>query len=540
MNQILLDTLIGSAGSWMLLANHSQAVQQQSNITALEVLIAVAIGLGLVVSAAVFIKLLNDTLKSVEEVSQLTKLPVLGSIGPIEGERYAEKLIVQQQPFSTTADAYRTLRTNIRISFIDRPMRTLMVTSAGALEGKSLTLANLAVMMAQLGLQVIAVDADLRRPMLHKIFEVPDAEGLSDLLSTPDSEVGPFLQETGVENLRVLPCGPIPPNPAEMLGSDRMRAVTAALLREADLLLFDGPPAVMPEAAILAARMREGGVLLVANVGSTRRGIIKHAVQQLQEVNAYLLGVIATQLSVRKDDAYYQQYYFDYTEQLAVATGARPTGIPATAQNYKLRRRAMLVISGAVVLLLAFLGGWMALNRAARQSQAAPPVPTETPLPPTATATTTPTSTPQPSPSPTLLPGWIYYTVKEGDTLTGLASLYDVTIDTLREVNVLASDTITTGQLLVIPPAPTPTATFTPTPTHTPTATSTATPTPTDTATPTSTPTATRIPPTRVPTTPTATPTPTLPTDTPPPPPPPPPPATNTPPPPPATNTPPP
>lgn len=199
-----------------------------------------------------------------------------------------------------------------------------------------------------------------------------------------------------------------------------------------------------------------------------------------------------------------------------------PTPTPAPAPVAVPRRQGLVVMVGAIVLLLALVGGLMLLNRNGQPAQALLPPLTQTPLPPTATATL------QPQPSPTLLPGGAYYTVQEGDSLSAIASLHDITVDALREANPLAQDPLAPGQLLVIPPAPTPTPSPTRTrgPTSTPTPTSTRAPTrtPTRTPTPTLTPTATRIPPTRTPVrTATATPRPPTPTATwtPPPPPPP-------------------
>jgi protein-tyrosine kinase len=240
---------------------------------------------------------------------------VLGTIARIEGETRPEKLIVPKKPLSTIAEAYRVLRTNIRFSFVDRPMDALMVTSPGPGEGKSVTLANLAAVMAQSGLQVIAVDSDLRRPVLHKIFGVSNTEGLSDAVLNPDTEPADYLQETGIENLRLLPSGPLPPNPAELLGSDRMSAVLAALKAESDLLLFDSPPTlVVTDAAVLAAQI-DGGLLLVVDAGRSRRGMVKRAAEELRRVRANLLGVIVNRLSVRGGGQYYYQYYYYYSDR---------------------------------------------------------------------------------------------------------------------------------------------------------------------------------------------------------------------------------
>ncbi len=280
------------------------------------VLLAAAIGLGLAVGGAVLIEFLDDTIKSTDEVARITQLPVLGAIARMEGESYGEKLVVHHQPLSVTAEAYRALRTNIRFSFVDHPMRTLLVASSGPSEGKSLTLANLAVAMAQSGFRVIMVDTDLRRPVLHKIFNVSNAEGLSSILLASEPDPESYLQDTGVENLQLLPCGPLPPNPAEILGSERMGAVLDILLAIADLIIFDSAPILMvTDAAVLAARLREGGVLLVTDVGKTRRGLAKRAVEEFQRVHANMLGVVVNRVSTRTGSEYYYQYYQDYTEQ---------------------------------------------------------------------------------------------------------------------------------------------------------------------------------------------------------------------------------
>ena len=177
-------------------------------------------------------------------------------------------------------------------------------------------LANLAVAMAQSGFRVVMVDTDLRRPVLHKIFNVSNAEGLSSILLASEPDPEPYLQDTGVENLQLLPCGPLPPNPAEILGSERMGAVLDILLAIADLIIFDSAPILMvTDAAVLAARLREGGVLLVTDVGKNRRALPKRAVEEFQRVHANLLGVVVNRVSTRTGSEYYYHYYQDYTEQ---------------------------------------------------------------------------------------------------------------------------------------------------------------------------------------------------------------------------------
>src|SRR5581483_5785396 len=151
-------------------------------------------------------------------------------------------LITVSNPRSPIAEAYRTLRTNLEFSNLDKSLRAIVVTSAGAEEGKSTTLANLAVTIAQGGKKVILVDADLRRPTQHQIFGLKNSPGLTDIVRDDSLLTNPPLQETSVPNLQVLTSGPTPPNPAEILGSKRMTEILDALLQRADIVLLDAPP----------------------------------------------------------------------------------------------------------------------------------------------------------------------------------------------------------------------------------------------------------------------------------------------------------
>ncbi len=198
-------------------------------------------------------------------------------------------LVAARSPQSQAAEAYRTLRTNIQFSSLDRDLRTLLVTSAGPSEGKSTVLANLAITIAESGRRVIAADCDLRRPGLHRLFGLRETPGLTTMLLEGDAD--PPLQTTAVPHLRVLASGPLPPNPAELLASERMAGVISRLAEHADLVLFDSPPvAAVSDAAVLAARV--DGVLLVVDAGRTRRDTARQAKEQLERVGARLLGVV--------------------------------------------------------------------------------------------------------------------------------------------------------------------------------------------------------------------------------------------------------
>ncbi|MCD6520780.1 MAG: CpsD/CapB family tyrosine-protein kinase, partial [Anaerolineae bacterium] len=151
-------------------------------------------------------------------------------------------LITLSDPLSPISEAYRTLRMNLQYASLDKPLRTLLVTSPGPGEGKSTTLANLAVTMAQVDRKVIIADCDLRRPYLHQLFGLRNDVGLTTMMVEDEALETPPLQETGVEGLQLLASGPLPPRPADLLGSQRMEKVVAKLLEKADMVLFDGPP----------------------------------------------------------------------------------------------------------------------------------------------------------------------------------------------------------------------------------------------------------------------------------------------------------
>jgi capsular exopolysaccharide synthesis family protein len=202
-------------------------------------------------------------------------------------------LITLTDPRSPVAEAYRTLRTNLYFSSLDKPIRTLVVTSAAPEEGKSTTLANLAVTIAQGGRRTILADCDLRRPSLHEIFGVSNAHGLTTMMVEASALAQPPLVATGVDNLWLLPSGPLPPNPAELLGSNRMDEVIAALKAQAEMVLFDAPPVIaVTDAAVLASKV--DAVLLVVSAGRTRREHVQRARALLDRAGIRLIGAVLT------------------------------------------------------------------------------------------------------------------------------------------------------------------------------------------------------------------------------------------------------
>ncbi|MDP9316121.1 MAG: CpsD/CapB family tyrosine-protein kinase [Chloroflexota bacterium] len=212
------------------------------------------------------------------------------------------QLVALRDPRSPAAEAYRALRTNIQFSSLDKPLRTILTTSTAPDEGKSTTVANLAITIAQSEQRVILVDCDLRRPTLHTLFGLPNEEGLTSLMLQEGGRVP--LQKTEVPGLMVLTSGPLPPRPADILGSRRMEAVIAQLREHADIVLFDTPPVnAVTDAAVLATKV--DGVLLVFRAGATRRDRAGEARRLLDKVNANIVGVVLT--DVKQEDGY--SYY---------------------------------------------------------------------------------------------------------------------------------------------------------------------------------------------------------------------------------------
>ncbi|WP_026297497.1 CpsD/CapB family tyrosine-protein kinase [Paenibacillus daejeonensis] len=216
-------------------------------------------------------------------------------------------LITVTNPKSPISESYRSLRTNVDFSSIDESMQVIMVTSAGPGEGKSTTIANLAVTYAQMDRSVVLVDADMRKPTEHHTFGVSNRFGLSSVLSQQAS-LEDVIQKTNVPNLSVITAGPIPPNPAEMVASRRMTALIGELRNRYDVVLIDTPPLLaVTDAQIVATK--SDGVLLVIDYGKVKRDIAIKAKANLDKVGARVLGVVMNNVKRKSSEAYYYYYY---------------------------------------------------------------------------------------------------------------------------------------------------------------------------------------------------------------------------------------
>ena len=220
-----------------------------------------------------------------------------------------DNLIINEDVKTPIGEAYRTIRTNIQFSMPKGQLRTMLITSTGPEEGKSTTTANVAITMAESGNRVLLIDADLRKSVVHKMFQLPNLKGLTNVLAE-DLDYREVLRTTKVQGLDILTGGPKPPNPSELLGSEKMRTFLESLKKDYDIIILDTPP-VLPvtDAAILASQV--DGVVIVSSYGHTTFDGLDRTKVQLENVGAKILGVILNKVPTSKRGGHYYYYYYD-------------------------------------------------------------------------------------------------------------------------------------------------------------------------------------------------------------------------------------
>jgi len=293
----------------------------------LNIIFGAFLGLALGVGLVLLMEYMDTSLKNIHDIEQFLGLPVLGLIPAIDQEdvaiqaehgnntngatSIAERLISHHLPKSPISEAYRILRTNLQFLNPDAPLKTILVTSSGPSEGKTTTASNLAITMAQVGSRTLIVDADLRRPMVNGVFGIPQEPGLTELL-VKGGDLQKAMVSTDIENLFILPAGTIPPNPSELLSSQKMKHLIQEMKRCCDLVILDCPPVItVTDAAVLAAEA--DCVVLVVQSGKTDREAARRAKSLLTNVKAKIAGTVLNNISsdMLAGYTYYYHYYYE-------------------------------------------------------------------------------------------------------------------------------------------------------------------------------------------------------------------------------------
>ena len=227
-----------------------------------------------------------------------------------EDETPFEGLITLANPSGVAAEAYRTLRTNLLYSVVDKAPRAIVLTSPGPGEGKSTTCANLGVVLAQAGRTCLILDCDLRKPAIHKVFGLRGAVGIVDFLV--GQQILQSVYQEPLEGLKVIPAGPIPPNPAEILGSERFTESLVRVRQEFDYVLIDTPPVELVSDAAIVANKADG-VLLVVDAQDTRKSSVRKSIRNLEAVGANVLGTVMNNIEPSRENLYYQYRGYAYS-----------------------------------------------------------------------------------------------------------------------------------------------------------------------------------------------------------------------------------
>lgn len=278
----------------------------------LNLVLACLVGAMLGVGLAFFMEYLDNTVKTPDDLRQYFNLPYLGPVPNFEvkEDSPANDLVLLQAPKSSSSEAFRGLRTNLLFSAAKHVPQVILVTSSAAKEGKTMISSNLAVAMAQGGGRTLILDCDMRRPRMNKVFGLPRDPGMSNIL-VGESGWESLVRPTQVDKLWIIPSGPIPPNPAELVSSDLMEDLIGQLRGQYDRIIIDSPPVTAVTDSVALSRLADG-LVLVIKTGVTPRDVISSTVHSLKEINAKILGVVLNDIPVGKDSYYYYQYHYYY------------------------------------------------------------------------------------------------------------------------------------------------------------------------------------------------------------------------------------
>jgi capsular exopolysaccharide synthesis family protein len=296
--------------------------------------LAIAIGLGLGLAITVLLEQMDDSIKTPDDVKQYLRQPFLGMVPDASRatrKRTPQSPLILGNPRSPLAEAYRVIRTNLIFSSAQGKCRSLMVSSVNPAEGKSTTVANLAASLAQNGAQVLVIDADLRRPALHKNFDVTSVPGLSDVI-VGNCTLEQAIRKGVAKGIDVMPSGYIPPDPAELLGSNAMRDVVMRLRDAYEWLLVDAPPILtMADAPVLCPLV--DGLLIVVAAERTARHAVLRSIEQISGVGGKVLGVVLNRVDLERNSYYFGRYYGDYYRSYYQDVANRRTDAVATGDD---------------------------------------------------------------------------------------------------------------------------------------------------------------------------------------------------------------
>jgi Mrp family chromosome partitioning ATPase len=347
-----VELVQAQSGSFLIVAQNAQPASSPARPNVkLNTAIGFAIGLLDGLFLAILLEQLDTRVHTVEELSRLIEWPVLATVWRPEPGKDKPEDLVNPEPHSPNVEAYRILRTNLGFTLLDKPVHTIMVTSAVPAEGKSTTAANLAIFMAKAGKRTLLIDADMRRPTIAENLHLPkDRLGLSNAIvacaqslsaasgtiwksSTPfpvgDFSLNAYTHAVNVPNLKVMPAGPLPPNPPDLLDSRAMESFQVALANSgAEVIIFDAPPLLgLSDASILASKV--DGVLVVVNIERANKKQIEQVKAHFTQAGTRVLGCIVNKQRRKRRDASYYSYYYYHSDGESKSTQNSNTPVAA-------------------------------------------------------------------------------------------------------------------------------------------------------------------------------------------------------------------